>query len=98
MGTRKRSADQRPPHVTEASEDRPETIGAVEHYGCGVAGLLIAGAVAFLTYPTLLTLSRMFEKLSTTMLILFVILLWSVLWLGLELAWEWRAGRLFGTA
>lgn len=70
------------------------TVGTAEHCLCGFTGFLITVAIAALHYPTLVALTRPLHLLSSTALTFILAAIWFVTWWGLELAWEWRAGRL----
>jgi hypothetical protein len=70
------------------------TVGTLEHWSCGLAGLVATAAVVLVGYPVLVWLVRPLQLLSTTALLLLLVGVWLITWLALELAWEWRAGRL----
>jgi hypothetical protein len=70
------------------------TVGTVEHYSCGVASLLVTVVFVVLLYSTLVALTAALGVLATTWLVLLVFAVWFLTWLGLELVWEWQAGRL----
>ncbi len=81
------------PH-TNTEQCRPGTVGAVEHYLCGVIGLCCTGVVLALWYPALVAVTRPLYVLSSTAVVAVVTTLWLLTWLGVEFVWEWRAGRL----
>jgi hypothetical protein len=66
----------------------------MEHYSCGIAGLAVAVLSSILLYPHLLAFVQHFEWLSSTAFVLSIVFAWTVVWLSLEAAWEWKAGRL----
>jgi len=74
----------------------PQTVGVVEHVLCGLAGVLLTGALLLLFYPSLVALTQPLYVLSSTALVGAIAVLWLLLSFGAELAWEWRAGRLTG--
>lgn len=81
---------------TDASEtDRNATVGALEHYSCGLAGLVATAVVVAAFYPTLVAATRPLYLLSSVALVSVVITAWVLVWLSLEFVWEWRTGRLF---
>jgi hypothetical protein len=73
----------------------PETVGAVEHYSCGLVGLFATAVALVFVYPALVAATRPLYLLSSVALVFVVITAWVLVWLSLELVWEWRAGRLF---
>lgn len=77
--------------------DRRGTVGPVEHYSCGLAGLLATAVVVVLFYPSLVSVTRPLYLLSSVALVSVVITTWVLVWLSFELVWEWRAGRLFAS-
>ena len=78
---------------TEHESNPVTTVGWTEHHTCAVGGLVLAIALSGLLYPVLVALTESFGVLSTTALVATVIVVWSLGWIGLELLWEWRAGR-----
>ena len=74
---------------------REESVGVVEHFSCGLFGLLATAAVLVFVYPALVAATRPLYLLSSVALVFVVITAWVLVWLSLELVWEWRAGRLF---
>jgi uncharacterized protein YqhQ len=80
-------------HVSSETTDS-KTVGPIEHYSCGLAGLLMTAAIGILLYPTLVAVTRPLHLLSSTVLLFILITIWVVAWMVFELAWEWRAGRL----
>ena len=77
-----------------AGTDGNGTVGAVEHYSCGLAGLLATAVAVVFLYPVLVSLTRPLHLLSTVTLVFIVITAWVLVWLTFELVWEWRSGRL----
>lgn len=77
-----------------AERDGWQTVGAVEHYACGLAGLLATGVVAVLFYPALVSATRPLHLLSSVAIVFVILTAWVLVWLSLEFGWEWRAGRL----
>jgi hypothetical protein len=49
---------------------------------------------AFLLYPLLVSVTRPLQLLSSTAIVFALVFLWFLLWLAIEIAWEWRAGRI----
>jgi hypothetical protein len=47
-----------------------------------------------LLYPTLVGVTRPLHLLSSTALLTIAATVWICTWFGLELVWEWQAGRL----
>ena len=71
------------------------TVGRVEHYSCGAAGLGAAVVALLLLYPLLLVFTEPLRLLSTTAIVFVFVVIWFVAWALFEVAWEWNAGRLF---
>lgn len=82
-----------PPH-NPSDPPLSGTVSTTEHCLCGVTGLLITVAIISLFYPTLVAVTRPLQFLSSTAVVVILVMIWIVTWFGLELAWEWRAGRL----
>jgi hypothetical protein len=82
-----------PPNGAE-TEPGACTVGTVEHCSCGAASLLVTVVSVALLYSTLVALTGALGILATTWLVLLVFAVWFVIWLLLELVWEWQAGRL----
>lgn len=68
--------------------------GGLERYFCTVGGFFLAAALVVLLYPLVLAVTRPFGLLSSTALVFVLVSTWFVTWISLEVAWEWRAGRL----
>jgi hypothetical protein len=80
-----------------APENRPSsatTVRPLEHYSCGVVSLLFAGVLVSVFYPLLVSLTTPLGMFATTALVSVAVLVWGFGWIGAELLWEWRAGRL----
>jgi hypothetical protein len=45
-------------------------------------------------YPIIVALTQPLYVLSSTLIVFALFAIWLVTWLALEVAWEWRAGRL----
>jgi hypothetical protein len=75
-------------------DERRETVGAVEHYTCGLVGLLATTVCVVLLYPALVSATRPLHLLSSVALVFIVVTAWVLVWLSFEVVWEWRAGRL----
>jgi hypothetical protein len=58
-----------------------------------VAGFLATSVVALLFYPVLVAVTRPLHLLSSTAIVVVLMLVWALVWLGIEVLWEWRAGR-----
>lgn len=78
---------------TVSDSDGAKRIGSIEHHLCGAGGLLLAIMLTVLFYPLLVSLALGLEMLATTALVSVVVLVWCIAWIGLELLWEWQAGR-----
>lgn len=91
------------PHGSDRSErspaiggdESPRTVASFEHYSCGVCSFLLAAVFALLFYPLLVSMTLPLGMLATTAILSTVVLVWGLGWIGFELLWEWRAGRLF---
>ncbi|MGN8213580.1 hypothetical protein [Halococcus salifodinae] len=70
-----------------------EGVRPFEHYACAVGSLVIAVVLGALLYPLLVSLTWSLGILATTAIVATVVLVWGLGWIGLELLWEWRAGR-----
>ena len=79
---------------SQCPTDRLETVGVTEHLLCGLAGFLFTVALLVAFYPLLVALVQPMHVLSSTMLVVLVVALWLLVSFGVEIAWEWRAGRL----
>ena len=69
------------------------TVSRVEHYSCGVAGLLVTAASVFLVYPLLVALTRPLSVLSSTAVTVVFVVTWLTAWALFECAWVWQSGR-----
>ena len=76
-----------------AEESGPNTVGRVEHYSCGAAGLLVTAASVFLVYPFLVALTRPLSVLSSTAVTVTFVVMWFVTWTVFECVLTWRSGR-----
>ena len=76
-----------------AEESKPDTVGRVEHYSCGAAGLLVTAVSVSLVYPLLVALTRPLSVLSSTAVTVVFVVAWLTTWTLLECAWAWRSGR-----
>jgi len=74
--------------------DCPETVGVVEHVLCALSGVVFTGALLVPYYPSLVALTEPLDVLSSTAMVVAVAALWLLVSFSVELAWEWRAGRL----
>lgn len=72
---------------------REEPVSAAEHYSCGLVGLLATAVLALFFYSYLVALTRPLHLFASTALVFGLVLVWLVVWMTLELAWEWRTGR-----
>jgi len=70
-----------------------ESATSLEHWLTSVVGLGLALAVGVAFYVPIVETAAALEVLSTTAMVFLFTALWLVLWGTLELAWEWRAGR-----
>jgi hypothetical protein len=66
---------------------------AVEHYVTGILGLVATVVVGLQAYPWLQSVAEPTSYLGSTWLVFSFAAIWLVCWIALELAWEWRAGR-----
>lgn len=80
--------------ATETGQDGTKTVGSSKHYICSVGSFLFTAMFTVLFYPLLVSLAVPFGILATTALVSVVIVVWCLGWIGFELLWEWRAGRL----
>ena len=80
---------------SSASDGREtvESVRGFEHYTCAVGSLVVAVVLAAVLYPLLVSLTWSLGILATTAITSTVVLVWGLGWIGLELLWEWRAGR-----
>jgi ABC-type antimicrobial peptide transport system permease subunit len=86
-----------------SSERREETTGGdacvcsigntVEHYVTGILGLVATLVVGVQAYPWLQSAAEAMSYLGSTWLVFSLAAIWLVCWIALEVAWEWRAGR-----
>lgn len=76
-------------HTTRTKEVNP-----VEHGACCLAGLAATGLMALLVYPVLVAVTQPLQVLSSTAIVFVLVFLWLLSWLGIEIIWEWRAGRI----
>lgn len=73
--------------------DRRTGVSVVEHAACCAAGLGAAVLCLVLFYPALVAATRPLHVLSSTAIVFALAWVWLLVWVGVELAWEWRAGR-----
>ena len=66
---------------------------AVEHYVTGILGLVATLVVGMQVYPSLQSVTDTTSYLGPTWLVFSFAAIWLVCWIALEVAWEWRAGR-----
>lgn len=55
---------------------------------------MLVGVLTIVLYPVLVSVMSPLGLFTTTALVTTVALVWGVGWIGFELLWEWRAGRL----
>ena len=79
--------------ISGNGKDGVKGVRPLEHYACGVGSLVFAVVLAALLYPLLVSLTWSLGILATTAIVSTVVLVWGLGWIGLELLWEWRAGR-----
>lgn len=72
------------------------SVHALEHYCTGGLGFVVTLLVIIIAYPWLTATAEIVPYLSSTLLVFTFAAVWIVVWLVLELVWEWRAGRLIG--
>ncbi|EMA21683.1 MULTISPECIES: hypothetical protein [Haloarcula] len=65
---------------------------AVEHYVTGILGLVATLVIGVQAYPWLQATAGP-SYLGSTWLVFSFAAVWLVCWIALEVAWEWRAGR-----
>lgn len=70
-----------------------ESASSLEHWLTSVVGLGMALTVGVVFYVPIVETAASLAFLSTTAVVFLLTALWLVLWGTLELAWEWRAGR-----
>ena len=66
---------------------------AAEHYMTGILGLVATLIVGLQAYPWLQSVADTTSYLGPTWLVFSFAAIWLVCWIVLEVAWEWRAGR-----
>ncbi|EMA10158.1 hypothetical protein SAMN05443574_110106 [Haloarcula vallismortis] len=66
---------------------------AAEHYVTGILGLVVTLIIGVQAYPWLQPIAGTTTYLGSTWLVFTFAAIWLVCWIALELAWEWRAGR-----
>ncbi|MHC3380521.1 hypothetical protein [Haloarcula sp. H-GB5] len=66
----------------------------VEHYVTGILGLVATLVVGVQAYPWFQSVAGTTAYLGSTWLVFSFATVWLVCWIALELAWEWRAGRI----
>ena len=82
------------PHRGERDRhDRSGAVTPIEHYACSLAGFVVAVATGAIAYPLLIGATESLHLLSSTAIAFALLLLWFLAWLSIEIAWEWRAGR-----
>jgi hypothetical protein len=64
----------------------------VEHYVTGILGLVATLLLGIQVYPWLQAIAGP-SYLGSTWLVFSFAAIWLVCWIALEVAWEWRAGR-----
>ncbi|MFC7028148.1 hypothetical protein ACFQH8_13020 [Halomicroarcula sp. GCM10025710] len=69
-------------------------VDPVEHYITGFVGFTVTLVGTAMLYPTLAAASDVLHYLSSTLLLFAFLAAWLLVWLSLEVLWEWRAGRL----
>ncbi|WP_336338231.1 hypothetical protein [Haloarcula brevis] len=82
-------------NLGDPSGERPlcESVSSLEHWLTSVVGLGLALTVGVAFYVPIVETVASLDVLSTTAMVFLFTALWLVLWGTLELAWEWRAGR-----
>jgi protein-S-isoprenylcysteine O-methyltransferase Ste14 len=78
-----------------SSEPLCQSASGLEHWLTGLIGLTVTFVVAVAVYSTVAAMAEPLQYLSSTAVIFLFVGLWIALWGALEIAWEWRAGRLF---
>jgi hypothetical protein len=78
----------------EDRQSRARNVRPLEHYSCGAISLLFAVVFVSVLYPLLVALTTPLGMFATTALVSIAALVWGAGWIGAELLWEWRAGRL----
>lgn len=74
-----------------------QSASSVEHWLTGIVGLAVTAAVAVVLYQYVVAMAQQLEYLSSTALIFLFMGVWILVWAFLEVAWEYRAGRLFAS-
>jgi hypothetical protein len=72
-----------------------KSASSFEHWLTGIVGLGVTLVVAFAVYSTVVSMAHQLQYLSSTAVVFLFFAFWIALWGALEIAWEWRAGRLF---
>lgn len=78
----------------ESRSDAPTAATRLQHYGSSLVGLAVVVAVFHSVTPVLFDLAAAFAEFSATALVFGLAALWVLVWLGVETAWGWGAGRL----
>jgi hypothetical protein len=92
--TNARGPSSEPLEETAGSDACVCSIGnTVEHYMSGVLGLLATLVVGVQVYPWLQAVAGPSSYLGSTWLVFSFAAVWLVCWIAVEVAWEWRAGR-----
>ncbi|MDS0221184.1 hypothetical protein NDI54_07475 [Haloarcula sp. S1AR25-5A] len=84
----------------ERSEESPcpdacvcSVVDPVEHYVTGILGFVATLLLGVQLYPWLQAVAGPSSFLGATWLVFSFAAVWLVCWIALEVAWEWRAGR-----
>ena len=87
------------PHGGQGERDErpadaaPVGAPAVEYFGCGLLGLIATSLLVPLFYPYLVAVTQPLKMLSSTVIVLVFVVMWTLVWLGIETVWGWRTGR-----
>lgn len=68
-----------------------ETVSAIEHYTCSLAGLAVTGLLCGLLYAELVVLTQVFVPFAGVLLVAGVFSVWALCWLAFEFVWEWAS-------
>jgi hypothetical protein len=68
-------------------------LGARRHYVCGAISVVVVLATLLASYSLVVALASTVPLLSTTAIVLLTVLVWALVWLTLDMALLWWAGR-----
>lgn len=87
------SSSETPDEATDSDSCVCSVANPVEHYVTGVLGFIATLLLGMQVYPWLRAIGEPSSYLASTWLVFSFAAIWLVCWIVLEVAWEWRAGR-----